>query len=160
MVNKIHIFGGPGSGKTTLATKLSEELNIHHYDLDKIRYKEEDEDYRLTEDEKIRDEKLKKILSKKKWITEGSYTNFARPCFEKAEKIIFLEPSMLVTNYRIIKRLILHKLGIKKLPKKQRWGSLAEIIRWNYTFNYQRLPKLKERLKPIRHKIIIVNTDK
>ena len=160
MVNKIHIFGGPGSGKTTLATKLSEELNIPHYDLDKIRYKEEDKDYSLDEDEKIRDEKLKKILSKKKWITEGSYTNFAWPCFEKAEKIIFLEPSMLVTNYRIIKRFILYKLGIVKLPKKQRWGSLPELIRWNYTFNYQKLPKLKERLKPIQHKIIIVNTDK
>lgn len=30
---KIHIIGGPGSGKTTLARQLSEELRIPHYDL-------------------------------------------------------------------------------------------------------------------------------
>jgi adenylate kinase family enzyme len=32
---KIHIIGGPGSGKSFLAEQLSKEFGIQHYDLDK-----------------------------------------------------------------------------------------------------------------------------
>lgn len=35
---KIHIIGGPGSGKTYLAEKLSKELGIQHYDLDELQW--------------------------------------------------------------------------------------------------------------------------
>ena len=35
---KIHIVGGPGSGKSFLAKKLSRELGIPHYDLDDIQW--------------------------------------------------------------------------------------------------------------------------
>lgn len=33
---KIHIIGGPGSGKTFLAEKLSSQFWIPHYDLDDL----------------------------------------------------------------------------------------------------------------------------
>ena len=38
---KIHIVGGPGSGKTYLARKLSRELGILHYDLDDVQWANE-----------------------------------------------------------------------------------------------------------------------
>ena len=158
MIKRIHIFGGPGSGKTTLAKKMSEELNIPHYDLDNLRYKEDDVDYTSYEDEKRRSKRLKQIIKKEQWITEGSYTNFAMPCFEKAEKIIILETSIFKTTYRIIKRLLLHKLRIERLPKKQSWKKLPELLKWNYIFHYQRIPILKQKIKHLTHKTIKLKT--
>ncbi len=35
---KIHIIGGPGSGKTFLAEKLSKEYGIRHIDLDELQW--------------------------------------------------------------------------------------------------------------------------
>ncbi len=151
---KIHIFGGPGSGKTTLASKLFVELKIPHYDLDFFRYKEEDTNYTLCEDEEVRDKKLKKVISKKSWITEGSYSDFAWPCFEKADIIIVLEPNLFVSNYRILKRFLHHKLGIKKRPKPERWRNLPGLLKWSHVVTYKKLPLMKERLKPISHKVI------
>ncbi len=36
---KIYITGGPGSGKTTTADRLSKQYNIPHFDLDDINWK-------------------------------------------------------------------------------------------------------------------------
>ncbi len=36
---KIHILGGPGSGKTTLGECLSSRFHVPHYDLDQIGWK-------------------------------------------------------------------------------------------------------------------------
>lgn len=156
MSNKIHIFGGSGAGKTTLAADLSQKLKIYHYDLDCFRYKEEDIDYTLCEDEDVRDKKLKKAISRKKWITEGSYSDFAWPCFEKAEIIIILEPGFFVTSYRIFKRFLKHKLRIKKRAKHELWRNLPGLLRWNYTVTYKKIPAMKERIKPLNHKVIYV----
>ena len=42
---KIHIIGGPGSGKTYLAEKLSKELGIQHYDLDELQWDNKSDSY-------------------------------------------------------------------------------------------------------------------
>ena len=157
---RIHIFGGPGSGKTTLASNLSKKLFVSAYDLDYFRFKDHDTDYSLFEDDDARDKKLKKVLSKKSWITEGSYTEFAWPCFVKADLIIILKTSFMKTSYRILKRFFYHKLGVKKRPKPELWRNLRGLLHWNYEFTYKRLPKIKTKLKNLEHKIIYVESKK
>ena len=65
---KIHIVGGPGSGKTFLAEKLSRELGIPHYDLDDIQWANEG-DYGKKRDTAERDALLDEVLQKDQWIT-------------------------------------------------------------------------------------------
>ena len=157
---RIHIFGGPGSGKTTLASSLSKKLNIRCYDLDYFRFKDSDLNYTLFEDDIVRDKKLGNVLSKKAWITEGSYSEFAWPCFVKADLIIFLKKSFMKTSFRILKRFFYHKLGIKKRHKPELWRNLLRLLRWNYEFTYNRLPKMKNKLKKLDNKVIYIKSKK
>ena len=69
---KIHIVGGPGSGKTYLARKLSRELGILHYDLDDVQWANES-GYGKKRDTAERDALLNEILQKDEWIVEGVY---------------------------------------------------------------------------------------
>lgn len=59
---KIYIIGGPGSGKTFLANKLSNELNIPHFDLDDLQWDNPTVSYGTKRNIKERDELLNKIL--------------------------------------------------------------------------------------------------
>ena len=71
-MTKIFISGGPGSGKTTYAKKLSAKMNIPHFDLDDIKWEKAS-----FNSERPKEERLKlrdKILSENdSWIIEGVY---------------------------------------------------------------------------------------
>jgi adenylylsulfate kinase len=47
MAKILHIFGLPGSGKTTLATKLVQRLGADHYNADEVRAKYDDWDFSM-----------------------------------------------------------------------------------------------------------------
>ncbi|MCC7574586.1 hypothetical protein KO361_03255 [Candidatus Woesearchaeota archaeon] len=160
MFKKIHIVGGPGSGKTTLSLTLSKEFGLPVFDLDNFYWKSDDYSFKEKEDLIVRDNNLKKVLSKKKWITEGVYFNWAWHCFEKAEVIIFLEPGFLVSSFRIIKRFFMCKLGFEKRKKKELWINLFRLLVWNKIYTFKHIPLLKEKIKSLNKKVIYVKTSK
>tara|TARA_Y100000310_G_scaffold75551_1_gene71903 strand:+ start:1768 stop:2280 length:513 start_codon:yes stop_codon:yes gene_type:complete len=111
--NKIFILGGIGSGKTTLANKLSKILKIKNFELDDIAYKKR-EAYE-KQNPKARDKKLKVILKRKKWIIEGFYSRpWIHPIYKKADIIIILNIELSISKRRIIKRFLKRKLSFKK----------------------------------------------
>jgi len=104
---KIHIIGGPGSGKTTLAQELSARLHIPHYDLDKLNWELDD---------------VLATAEQPAWITEGIYLIWTDPLLYHADYIVLLEVSWPVAAWRIITRHISKSLqgtnaypGIKSL---------------------------------------------
>ena len=70
---KIHIIGGPGSGKTFLADKLSRQYGIPHYDLDDLQWDNAANDYGTKRDPQERAALLDQILQNDDWIIEGVY---------------------------------------------------------------------------------------
>ncbi|MFH0701512.1 MAG: hypothetical protein V2A62_03685 [Candidatus Woesearchaeota archaeon] len=51
-INKIHIIGGPGSGKSYAAKRLSQLLKIPHFDLDELHWDKNANRYGIKTPEK------------------------------------------------------------------------------------------------------------
>ena len=150
---KIHIIGGPGSGKTFLAEKLSKQLGIPHYDLDDLQWDNASNDYGTKRDPQERAAMLDEIIQKDDWIIEGVYYAWCGKCFEDADKIYLLTVPRRTYRYRIIRRFICRKLGVEK-GKKETLKSLSALLKWADKFQRENLVEIKKILKNYPDKVI------
>jgi len=149
---RIHICGIYGCGKSTLAKLLSDILKIDYYSLDDIKY--------LIKYSKIRsvDERIKlvnEICDKKKWITEGTWSNYAENSFKKADLVILMLTNPIVCSYRIIKRY----LSREKKEKDTLMGALKlirEVYRYNKSHQPVSLLEHKRLIQKHNKRVIIV----
>ncbi len=125
---KIHIIGGPGSGKTTLAKQLSESLGIPRFDLDDLQW-DNASAYGTKRDPKERDAMLAAILKRDDWIIEGVYYAWCGQCFADADQIRLLHVPRRVYRRRIIRRFLRRKLGLEP-GKRETLKSLSALLKW------------------------------
>lgn len=131
---RIYIIGTMGSGKTTLAKKLSHITKIKNYPLDNIYYSRK---YDKKRKHDIRERKLNKLLEKKNWIIEGVFNNWTEDIFKTADLVIWLDlhpPHLIVNllkrffkkedekaNFKNIKESMKYAVGYRKGSKKFIW---------------------------------------
>lgn len=149
---KIHIVGGPGSGKSFLAKKLSRELGIPHYDLDDIQWANES-DYGKKRDAGDRDALLNEILQKDQWIIEGVYYAWCGRCFEDADRIYLMTVPRRVYRYRILRRFLRRKLGLEA-GKKESLRSLSALLKWADKYQRANLTQIRNLLEAYTDKVI------
>lgn len=128
-MGKIYIIGSVGSGKTTLARKLSEDLGISYHELDNIVWKyNPNGDIRRTEDEiKVL---FDEILKQDNWIIENVGRSYFDRGYEEADTIIYLKLSRLVLYKRVILRWIKQNLKIEKVSYKSNLKMLKQMLLW------------------------------
>ncbi|GCE31830.1 hypothetical protein KDA_73140 [Dictyobacter alpinus] len=95
---KIHLIGGPGSGKTTLGAQLGERFNIPHYDLDQIGWKHGMGPLSLYVREALT------ILKQPGWVTEGNYLFWTDPLLHEADCIVLLDIPLALALWRVLYR--------------------------------------------------------
>jgi adenylate kinase family enzyme len=106
-VQRIHIIGGSGSGKTMLARQVAASLGIPFYHLDEIYFgsdsyfKEEMETHRPLD---ARLDDVCYIAAQAAWVTEGNYLWWTEELLRRADIIIWLDLPWRVTAWRIIIR--------------------------------------------------------
>ncbi|MDQ0269656.1 AAA family ATPase [Cytobacillus purgationiresistens] len=88
-MGKIHIIGAVGSGKTTLAKKLSASLSIPMFELDYLVW-ERHENGDVRRSPEGRNASLDNILKLNQWIIEGAQHRWLEPAFQQADHIIVL----------------------------------------------------------------------
>jgi len=153
---KIYIFGGPGSGKTTLAKKFSEELNIPLFELDKLLWKAVDNKSKKIKEEK-RLEIIKKFINKDDWITEGVYRqSWLDLVLKKANIVAILIVPKHIRNWRTTWRTIKRMLKIEKSFHESNLKLIFEFIKFNDEFEKERYQEFETRLNRLNIKPVFI----
>ena len=83
---RIHITGGPGSGKTRLARRLAQSRHVTVHDLDGLLLAAGD---RL---DKLQAEgTASSLAASAAWISDGVYVGWAEPFLERADVVLWLD---------------------------------------------------------------------
>ncbi len=138
---KIHIIGGPGSGKTYLGKRMANHLSVPVCDLDNLFWDNKADNYNTKATEQDRANGLATVLAKPQWIIEGVYYSWLQTSFKEADVIIIIQSNDVVRNYRIIKRFIQRKLGFIQ-SKKDNLKGLIALIKWGQAYSTEKIPEI------------------
>lgn len=129
---KILIVGTVGTGKTTLAKKLSKDYNIKYYEIDSIVHDDRQNGRKREEEEQ--NVIVKNINKNEDWIIEGVLRKNLQYLLELADKIIYLDVPKYKRNIRILKRYIKQKLKLEKSNYKPDIKMLKMMFKWSNDF--------------------------
>lgn len=159
MMNKIHIIGSVGSGKTTLARRLSKELNIPFYELDNVVWERgEREDRRRSPEE--RDELLLTIIRSEQWIIEGVHLDWVGDSFQQADLIILVDPPYRTRQRQIIKRFFKQRMKLEASHYKPTFTIFRKMIEWNKIYETKNRQEILEALAPYKDKLLHTSNNK
>ena len=151
-VKKIAIIGCSGSGKTYLAFKFHEDLDLPIYHLDQYAWKQNWE--------KVDFEQLKEIhhelCKKDSWIIEGIYFKLLHERVQAADVVIFLDIPRYQCLWNVIKRAVFNYGQIipgnpEGCHQQVLSFKFLEFLQWIWNFNrkhrsviYQALDEFKD----------------
>lgn len=156
MKKRIFIIGGPGSGKTTIARKLSQQYKIPFIDMDKIFFQIE-KDRQIVNEEKDSQRIIQKFINDDAWITEGVYfrLNWMDPIVQKADKVFLLKTSKFVRDMRIIGRAIKQILTNDK-NRSANFETIQSLLKLNKKFEQEGYTEINKRLSKLKIKLSVV----
>lgn len=153
---KILIVGTVGTGKTTLARKLSKEYNIKYYEIDSIVHDDVNKKKRTPQQQ---NEIISNIDKEDGWIIEGVLRENLEYLLEIAEKIIYLDIPKNIRNKRILTRYIKQKIGIEKSNYKPNLEMLKMMYKWSNEFEKNR-DEFENKLNKYVDKLEVIGNEK
>lgn len=153
-MDKVYIIGPVGSGKTTLAQKMSVKYEIPMFQLDKVVWDDDCGNIKRSDDEI---QKLfKEILDKDSWIIEDVGRKIFAKGIQEADVVYYINlPSWLIYK-RCISRWIKQKLGKEEYNYKPTLRGLIQMIKWAHQDIKNKEEKIK-RIKENSKKYEIIN---
>ncbi len=101
-MQRVVVVGTSGSGKTTVAARIAEELGLHHIELDAIHW--------LPNWTELPDEEFKTQVAQEitvdGWVADGNYKHVRDLLWREADTLVWLDLPFRVVFWRVVKRTI------------------------------------------------------
>ena len=121
---KIAILGTCGSGKTTLARRLSRELSIPHVEFDALHW---EPNWKEVDDDLFY-ERVQKAIAGEKWVTDGNYSHVSHDLiWPRADVVVWLDYPLPIILFRLLKR-----VSHRAFSKEVLWGGCQENLRMQF----------------------------
>jgi adenylate kinase family enzyme len=151
---RIHLIGGPGSGKSYIAAKIAATYGIAAHDLDDLFWDARAPTYGTRADKDQRNQALLALAARDSWIIEGAYYRWVAPSFARADLIIVLTPSVWRRDWRIMKRFMLRAVGRAHAKKTETLASQWGLIVWNHTYERTQLAPARSLIEGLGKSVV------
>jgi len=132
---RIHIIGGAGAGKTTLARQVAERLRASAFDLDEIAYEGGAGPARSIAE---RRQAVHRIATEAFWVTEGGYLWWIDELLDTADVIVWLDLPFRIAAWRIVLRHV--RASLARTNRHRGLRKLARFLRWNRGYYHNTSP--------------------
>jgi adenylate kinase family enzyme len=119
-LQRINVIGTTGSGKTTIATQLSQRLGLPHIELDALFW---GPNWTESPAEVFR-ERVARALESDTWVIDGNYSRVRDLIWEQAQALVWLDLPLPLILWQLFKRTTRRSLSQELL-----WNSNRERLR-------------------------------
>jgi adenylate kinase family enzyme len=145
-MNKIALIGSGGSGKSTMAAKMGEKLNIKVWHLDRLLWKPNWTPTNREEQNQI----LEELIRKENWIIDGNYNSTLDIRLKAADTIIFLDLPRYICVFRVFKRMVKYR---NQTRPDMREGCNEKVdfkfLKWVWDYPINKRPNVLAKLEKL-----------
>ena len=128
IMKKIYIIGPVGSGKTTLAKKMSLNMNIKMYELDKTVWDDDHGNVKRSNKDILKI--FNDIIKKDEWIIEDVGRSIFIEGIKKADIVYYISLNPITIYKRCLLRWLKQKTGLEIYNYKPTLKSMIEMLTW------------------------------
>ena len=120
---RVAVVGSTGSGKTTIAKKLADSLEINNIELDELYWQP---GWKETEISEFRNA-VDKASSDAEWVVDGHYGRVRDIVWSRATHVIWMDYSFFVTFGRLLKRTL-----VRAVTRRELFNGNRESLRMSF----------------------------
>jgi adenylate kinase family enzyme len=143
-MRKILVIGSGGAGKSVLAARLGELLQIEVLHLDKFYWHPGWMETPKAEWLKT----VEELLKRDAWIMDGNYSGTLDMRLEACDTVIFLDPGRMLCLWRVLKRIVMYRNGRRPdMAEGCREKFSLKFVLWVWEYSRRTRPKVIKKLK-------------